>query len=134
MLYDAWVVDGALRVDQVVHALGSAAATVAMWEVLGTYVRHDVMRPVGQAMVAVLAALGRTALTFREERALAESRRQARTDDLTGLANRRRFYEALHELDPPGDLLAGRAARAGARLTWGPVGGLFEVRLVMAGR
>ncbi|MFC3688836.1 sensor histidine kinase [Aquipuribacter hungaricus] len=30
--------------------------------------------------------------------------------------------------------LAGRAARAGARLTWGPVGGLFEVRLVMAGR
>jgi hypothetical protein len=41
------------------------------------------------ALAAVLAALGRTVLTFREVRALADSRRQARTDELTGLPNRR---------------------------------------------
>ena len=64
------------------------------------------------ALSAVLAALGRTALTFREEQALAESRRQARTDDLTGLANRRRFYEVLHELDPLRDTTTAQVARA----------------------
>jgi diguanylate cyclase (GGDEF)-like protein len=48
---------------------------------------------------AVLAALGRTALTFREVQALADSRRQARTDELTGLPNRRTVYEALGAAD-----------------------------------
>jgi diguanylate cyclase (GGDEF)-like protein len=47
------------------------------------------------ALGAVLAALGRTALTFREVQALAESRRLARTDDLTGLANRRHFHACV---------------------------------------
>ncbi|MGY1808811.1 putative bifunctional diguanylate cyclase/phosphodiesterase [Blastococcus sp. SYSU D00669] len=51
------------------------------------------------ALGAVLAALARTALTFRDVRALADSRRQARTDDLTGLANRRTVYEALRAAD-----------------------------------
>ena len=51
------------------------------------------------ALGAVLAALARTGLTFREVRALAESRHQARTDDLTGLPNRRSVYEALAEVD-----------------------------------
>jgi len=51
------------------------------------------------ALGAVLAALGRTALTFREVRALAASRRQARTDELTGLPNRRSVYEALIVVD-----------------------------------
>ena len=51
------------------------------------------------ALAAVLAALARTGLTFREVRALAESRRQARTDELTGLPNRRRAYEALEHAD-----------------------------------
>jgi hypothetical protein len=36
----------------------------------------------------VLAAVARTAVTFREVRALADTRRQAHTDDLTGLGNR----------------------------------------------
>ncbi|MCV2489416.1 EAL domain-containing protein [Geodermatophilus sp. YIM 151500] len=47
------------------------------------------------ALGAVLAALGRTALTFHDVRALADSRRQARTDELTGLPNRRSAHEAL---------------------------------------
>ena len=51
------------------------------------------------ALTAVLAALARTALTFREVRALAESRHQARTDELTGLPNRRSVYEALAAAD-----------------------------------
>ncbi|SNS28585.1 diguanylate cyclase/phosphodiesterase [Geodermatophilus pulveris] len=44
---------------------------------------------------AVVTALARTALTFREVRALADSRHQARTDELTGLANRRQVFETL---------------------------------------
>ena len=51
------------------------------------------------ALGAVLAALVRTALTFREVQALADSRRQARTDELTGLPNRRSVYEALRAAD-----------------------------------
>jgi diguanylate cyclase (GGDEF)-like protein len=51
------------------------------------------------AFGAVLAALGRTAVTFREVRALADSRSQARTDELTGLPNRRAVYESLDSAD-----------------------------------
>jgi diguanylate cyclase (GGDEF)-like protein len=51
------------------------------------------------AMGAVLAALARTGLTFRDVRALADSRRQARTDELTGLPNRRSVFEALENAD-----------------------------------
>jgi diguanylate cyclase (GGDEF)-like protein len=51
------------------------------------------------ALAAVLAALARTTLTFRQVRALADSRRQARTDELTGLPNRRSAYEALDSVD-----------------------------------
>jgi diguanylate cyclase (GGDEF)-like protein len=53
----------------------------------------------GLALAAVLAALGRGTLTFREVLALADSRRQARTDELTGLPNRRSVYEALAAAD-----------------------------------
>jgi diguanylate cyclase (GGDEF)-like protein len=59
------------------------------------------------ALAAVLAALARTTLTFREVRALADSRRQARTDELTGLPNRRWVYEALEEAQV--QLTAGRS-------------------------
>jgi diguanylate cyclase (GGDEF)-like protein len=51
------------------------------------------------AVGAVVAALARTALTLRFVRALADSRRQARTDELTGLPNRRTVYEALDAAD-----------------------------------
>ena len=46
----------------------------------------------GLALAALTAILIRTALTFRENVVLAESRRLAATDDLTALANRRGFY------------------------------------------
>ena len=51
------------------------------------------------ALTAVLVALARATLTFREIRALADSRRQARTDELTGLPNRRWVYEAIEAAD-----------------------------------
>ena len=54
------------------------------------------------AAACVLAGLARTALTFRDVRALGTARREARTDDLTGLANRRYFYARLADaLEPP---------------------------------
>jgi diguanylate cyclase (GGDEF)-like protein len=46
----------------------------------------------------IVAALLRTSLTFREVRALADARLEARTDHLTGLANRRFFLEKLEEV------------------------------------
>ncbi len=53
----------------------------------------------GLAFGAVVAALARTGLTFREVRALADSRQQARTDELTGLPNRRQVFETLGAAD-----------------------------------
>ena len=50
---------------------------------------------VGIAAAGVAVAIARTALTFRAVRSLAEHRREARTDELTGLANRRSFNESL---------------------------------------
>ncbi len=47
------------------------------------------------AAAAISGVLVRTALTFREVAALAETRRAARTDDLTGLSNRRDFHRRL---------------------------------------
>jgi diguanylate cyclase (GGDEF)-like protein len=55
---------------------------------------------------ALLVAVVRFALTYRDVRRLSDVReRQARTDDLTGLANRRHFYEQL------GDAVEGCRAR-----------------------
>jgi diguanylate cyclase (GGDEF)-like protein len=47
------------------------------------------------ATATLLAAGVRAGLTFREVRALADSRHQAHTDDLTGLGNRRLMYREL---------------------------------------
>ncbi len=47
------------------------------------------------AGTGVALAIARTGLSFRAVRSLAEHRREARTDELTGLANRRAFNEIL---------------------------------------
>ncbi|MDQ1304807.1 MAG: hypothetical protein QG671_635 [Actinomycetota bacterium] len=66
---------------------------------IGVLTAHT--HPGGMAVAVVLAvgaltaAWIRTALTVREVVALSDSRRQARTDALTGLPNRRAFYEVL---------------------------------------
>jgi diguanylate cyclase len=57
--------------------------------------RHQIPLAAGAcAAGCVLAASLRAALTFREIRDLAEARRQALTDELTGVANRRGFHRA----------------------------------------
>jgi diguanylate cyclase (GGDEF)-like protein len=57
---------------------------------------HKVL-PVGilLATATLVIAIGRSAYAFRQLRALADSKREARTDDLTGLPNRRLFFERL---------------------------------------
>jgi diguanylate cyclase (GGDEF)-like protein len=47
------------------------------------------------AVGCVLAALARVAITFREVRAFNEVKEQARTDELTGLPNRRALFEQV---------------------------------------
>jgi diguanylate cyclase (GGDEF)-like protein len=54
---------------------------------------------VGLAASTVLAALARAALTFIEVQQLADSQVLARTDDLTGLTNRRGFIERLARVE-----------------------------------
>jgi diguanylate cyclase (GGDEF)-like protein len=49
------------------------------------------------AMLTMVFAFARTALTFRDVRALAETRRQALTDDLTLMPNRRHFLRCVRE-------------------------------------
>jgi hypothetical protein len=62
VLYDTWLVSGVLRYDQVVHMIGSAAATVGSWQLIGSWL--DLSRtPVRtQAYVAAIAGLGKGAL------------------------------------------------------------------------
>jgi diguanylate cyclase len=49
------------------------------------------------ALLTLLAAVVRTGLTFRDVRALAETRRQARIDELTSLANRRQLLHSVEQ-------------------------------------
>src|SRR5829696_7366876 len=56
---------------------------------------HVPLLGVALAGAGVAVAILRTALSFRALRSVAEHRREARTDELTGLANRRGLNEAL---------------------------------------
>jgi diguanylate cyclase (GGDEF)-like protein len=49
------------------------------------------------AMLTLLAAFARTVLAFRDVRGLAETRRQALTDDLTSMPNRRDFLRRMRD-------------------------------------
>ena len=83
--------------------------------------------PVAAAWLAigcVLAALARTAVTFREVRAFNEVKQQARTDRLTGLPNRRTF-EGPHLLTgcagpapPPPCCWSTSTASSGSTTRW----------------
>ena len=53
--------------------------------------------PVYLSAAALLVAGARVALTFRENQTLQETRQLAVTDELTGLANRRLFYDRLNQ-------------------------------------
>ncbi len=57
------------------------------------------------ATATLVLAIARSAYSFRQLRLLAESRREARTDELTGLPNRRFFFEHLAACLAPGSAL-----------------------------
>ena len=80
--------------------IGATAAGVLVL-VLGTQLRLSILAIV-LATVTLAAASLRTAVAFRDLGRMADLRRQARTDDLTGLPNRRALY-----LDVPLRLGAG---------------------------
>ena len=67
----------------------AAAVGVLLWATGGPVPALTV----GLAVATLALAAARTAVAFHQLRRLADARRQARTDELTGLANRR----ALHE-------------------------------------
>jgi diguanylate cyclase len=91
---------GTHRLDGVrVLVVPGLCALAALTLLLQGYSRQNDALAGFLAFGAVLAALARTVLTFREVQALADSRRQARTDELTGLPNRRSVFEALADAD-----------------------------------
>jgi diguanylate cyclase (GGDEF)-like protein len=93
----AWLPDAATaRRDPVPDVVLPALFAVVCLGLLLYATRRPVpVAGVALAGAGVAAAIARTALSFRAVRALAEHRREARTDELTGLANRRSFNETL---------------------------------------
>ena len=83
-----------------VPALTTAASLVVL---VASNFTHVSPLAVVLAALTLIATAGRTQLAFRQLRRLADLRRQATTDDLTGLPNRRAFYAhvdtQLAELD-----------------------------------
>jgi diguanylate cyclase (GGDEF)-like protein len=73
------------------------------------------------AVGCVVAALARVAVTFKEVRAFNEVKEQARTDELTGLPNRRALYEEVTTV------LAGASATRPAALLLLDLDGFKEV-------
>jgi diguanylate cyclase (GGDEF)-like protein len=85
---------GALSLMMVPCVFGA----VALFLLIRSNYAHLATIPELLASAALLTAGLRFALSFHEVRRLAEVReRQARTDDLTGLANRRQFYVRLND-------------------------------------
>lgn len=78
---------------QLLVPIGSAFAAVSV--LVADHFRRMPGLAVSLAAASLVVAGTRTISTVREARALAESRRQARTDELTGLGNRRLFRERL---------------------------------------
>jgi diguanylate cyclase (GGDEF)-like protein len=75
-----------------------AAFTVSALGLL-VYDHFSRLDPIALAltMLTMSAAFARTALAFRDVRALAETRRQALTDDLTAMPNRRHFLRRVRD-------------------------------------
>jgi diguanylate cyclase (GGDEF)-like protein len=77
--------------------LGAPVGATLIAVSLLVFANSHELHPVAVALAAstVIAALGRLIVTFREVRTLAHSRQLALTDELTGLGNRRAFYEQV---------------------------------------
>ncbi|MFC6006455.1 putative bifunctional diguanylate cyclase/phosphodiesterase [Angustibacter luteus] len=74
--------------------IGASGVAVCLLVFANSHELHPVA--IGLAAGTVVAALGRMIVTFGEVRTLAHSRQLALTDELTGLSNRRAFYEQVN--------------------------------------
>jgi diguanylate cyclase len=103
----AWRRPGAAGPARATSLAGMAVPFAAALAALGVLVYRDPMVPalsVGLAAVAVVVAIARTGLFVRQEHLLVERTREARTDELTGLAHRRVLLAQLARLaDGPGE-------------------------------
>ena len=82
-------------------AFPSAFAAIAVGVlVYGQSVRLNPVA-VALAVLALLTVMVRMALLLRETATLAVSRNPLLTDELTGLTNRRAFFDAIHRRSPP---------------------------------
>lgn len=90
-------VGGPTRGEAPVALAVPAGATAAALVVLVASSLADVsLLAVSLATLTLVATAVRTQLAFRQLRRLADPRRQATTDDLTGLPNRRAFYSHVN--------------------------------------
>ncbi len=105
----AWQPGAAVETDSVpsTAVLGIPAAFTLSALGLLIYDHFSRLDPLALALAfaTMLAAFARTGLAFRDVRALAETRRQALTDELTSMPNRRHFLRCLHDA-----ILASRAS------------------------
>jgi diguanylate cyclase (GGDEF)-like protein len=90
-----------LPVEPTEHAATTPPTVAALAALTVLMAGNNVALPLAASELAgacVLAALLRAALTLRQLRALPEARREARTDPLTDLANRRHLHERCAHL------------------------------------
>jgi diguanylate cyclase (GGDEF)-like protein len=94
-----WVQNPARKPPRVTSRLASGLPVVAGVTALGLLIAdREFAVPVAATVLAgltVLAVVARSLLSARVLRSLGESRHQARTDELTGLGNRRLLYQTL---------------------------------------
>src|ERR1700733_6944388 len=97
----AWQPGAAIETDTVPSAAVLAIPAAFTVSALGLLI-YDHFSPLDPialtlTMLTMLVAFARVALTFRDVHALAETRRQAMTDDLTSMPNRRHFLRCVRE-------------------------------------
>jgi diguanylate cyclase (GGDEF)-like protein len=97
----AWQPGAAIETDTVPSSAVLAIPAAFTVSALGLLIYDHFSRldPIALtlAMLTMLFAFARVALTFRDVRALAETRRQAMTDDLTLMPNRRHFLRCVRD-------------------------------------
>jgi diguanylate cyclase len=97
-LMSVWALGGAAADESaqpeapVAMAVPAAATAAGLAVLVASSFTHVSILAVSLATLTLIATAGRTQFAFRQLRRLADLRRQATTDDLTGLHNRRAFY------------------------------------------